>query len=275
MTYKQIKWLILLIPTITIGIWEFSRHTFFLPYISMELGNWLSPLIVFLVTMIFLLKLFNLLEKMQEELKQEKAYKAALEEREKIARELHDGIAQSLFLLSVKMDRLKKAARLEDNEAYQKIEKTLHHVNQDVRQAITNLRHAPEPHMLPWEQLLNELIQSVKEENDLHVTTYWELHENDLTAKEKIELYACLKEALMNITKHAHASRIWIDARMTETGFICQVKDDGIGFYEETSKAARYGLQIMRDRTEEMGWALTFNRRNGQTIVEIKKENAS
>lgn len=43
MTYKQIKRLILILPTITIGVWEYVRHQFLLPYISMEAGNWLTP----------------------------------------------------------------------------------------------------------------------------------------------------------------------------------------------------------------------------------------
>ncbi|MEX2103784.1 MAG: sensor histidine kinase, partial [Bacilli bacterium] len=57
MSYRQIKWLILIIPTLTIGLWEYVRHQFLLPYISMELGNWLAPVIVFVVTITFLLKL--------------------------------------------------------------------------------------------------------------------------------------------------------------------------------------------------------------------------
>ncbi|WP_269431669.1 hypothetical protein [Bacillus sp. JCM 19034] len=42
MTYKQIKWLILLIPTLTSAAWEYVRHEYLLPYISMEVGNLLS-----------------------------------------------------------------------------------------------------------------------------------------------------------------------------------------------------------------------------------------
>jgi len=100
-SYKQIKWLILIIPTLTIGLWEYVRHEFLLPYISMELGNVLAPIIVFLVTILFLTQLFDILERNQKELERAKALQAALEEREKIARELHDGIAQSLFLINV------------------------------------------------------------------------------------------------------------------------------------------------------------------------------
>jgi two-component system nitrate/nitrite sensor histidine kinase NarQ len=69
MSYKQIKWLILIIPAVVSGLWEYVRHRFLLPFISMQLGNWLTPLLVFTVTIVLLLRLFAIYEKMQEELK--------------------------------------------------------------------------------------------------------------------------------------------------------------------------------------------------------------
>ena len=81
----------------------------------MEMGNFLSPILVFIVTLIFLRYLFSVLERMQEELRLEKVKKAALIEREKLARELHDGIAQSLFLLSVKTNKYGRRNQLEDD----------------------------------------------------------------------------------------------------------------------------------------------------------------
>ena len=109
--YKQIKWLILTIPTITIALWEYIRHAFLLSYISMDIGNFLSPILVFVVTLVFLRHLFSVLERIQEAVRLEKANKVALIEREKLARELHDGIAQSLFLLSVKVNKFGRKNR--------------------------------------------------------------------------------------------------------------------------------------------------------------------
>lgn len=50
MSYKWLKWLILWIPTVAIGLWEYLRHTLLLPFISMELGNLHAPVFVFLIT---------------------------------------------------------------------------------------------------------------------------------------------------------------------------------------------------------------------------------
>ncbi|WP_442435751.1 histidine kinase [Paenibacillus peoriae] len=68
----------------------------------MDLGNWLTPVLVYVVSITLLTQLFRILEKIQKELEIERSEKAVLEAREQLARELHDGIAQSLFLLSVK-----------------------------------------------------------------------------------------------------------------------------------------------------------------------------
>lgn len=58
MTYTRIKVLILLIPTVMVGIWEWVRHQFLMQYISMDTGNYLTPVLVFMFSIILLLPLF-------------------------------------------------------------------------------------------------------------------------------------------------------------------------------------------------------------------------
>jgi len=108
MSYRQLKWMILIVPTLLIGIWEYVRHQFLMPYLSMDTGNYLTPVLLFMISVTLQYKWFRKLESMQEELQKERSLKASWEEREQLARELHDGIAQSLFLLSVKVDRAEK-----------------------------------------------------------------------------------------------------------------------------------------------------------------------
>ncbi len=273
MKYKQIKWLILITPTITIALWEYVRHEFLLPYISMDMGNYLSPILVFIVTLVFLRHLFSMLERIQEELRVEKTKKAALEEREKLARELHDGIAQSLFLLSVKTKKFIKKNQLEYDPDLQKIEQTLQHVHEDTRQAITNLRYIPNNEALSWTETINQFVSKIKDDHIVDVHLDWSLNENILSPKEKVELFACIKEAVMNVIKHAKTNQIWIHARETDHGWICQVIDQGIGFTDQRLESNKsYGLDILKNRARDMEWEYTLKRIDNETIMTLMKE---
>ncbi|MFH5185400.1 sensor histidine kinase [Paenibacillus sp. TAB 01] len=279
--YKNLKGLILIIPTLTIGLWEYIRHAFLLPYISMELGNWLAPLIVYFVTMTLLRKLFALMEQLQDELQQEKAAKAVLEEREKLAKELHDGIAQSLFLLSVQVDKLasgsvsagRNAASI--TEVYPSLRKTVQEVNEYVRQAIANLRYPVSPETAPWQSSLNHLIEDFSRNTEIPVKTNWNLEEQKLTLKEKVELYSTIREALLNVYKHANASQIWLrSSNHGKNGWYCAIEDDGDGFQSEPSESqssSGLGIIIIQERARNLEWHVNIERRKTRTILEIWK----
>ncbi|MGE7977381.1 sensor histidine kinase [Psychrobacillus sp. NPDC093200] len=274
MKYKQIKWLILILPTVTITLWEYIRHAFLLPYISMELGNILSPVLVFVVTLIFLRHLFSILERYQEELRWEKSEKSILIEREKLARELHDGIAQSLFLLSVKMNKFERKKSLEQEVDFQKIKQTLQHVHEDTRQAIKNLQYLPNEDVFSWTDTIYQYVSELKKNHLLDVKFEWGIDEETLSTKEKIELFACIKEAVVNVIKHAKTNQIWILSKETEDGWICKVKDQGIGFTNDNVHFNEgYGIRIIKDRARDMEWEFSMKRIDNETVIELKKEN--
>jgi len=280
MTYKQIKWLILIIPTLTIGAWEYVRHEFLLPYISMELGNWLAPLIVLMVSLLFLTKLFRMIEHNQEELNRAKALQAVMEEREKIARELHDGIAQSLFLLSVKADRLERLQPSDPDDParrlYGELRKTIRELNDYVRQAIANLRQPPAPRPAPWTDLVRGFVTQFRDETGMEVHFRWDIREERLAPKEKVELFSSIREALLNIQKHARARTVWVEGGEEAEGWYCFIADDGVGFAADPFLAPdRYGLKIMRERAKEMGWDLRFRRHDGKTVLQLRKGGAA
>jgi two-component system, NarL family, nitrate/nitrite sensor histidine kinase NarQ len=272
--YTQIKWLILILPTVTIAAWEYIRHEFLLSYISMEMGNVLAPLLVFIVTLVFLRHLFTILERIQEELRWEKTKQAALIEREKLARELHDGIAQSLFLLSVKMNKFGRKNQLEKDPDFQKIMQTLQHVHEDTRQAITNLKYLPNEEVFSWTETIYQYVTELKNQHLVDIHLEWGIREDTLSTKEKVELFACIKEAVINVIKHAKTNQIWIISKELSSGWSCQIKDEGIGFTDETLQTSKgYGLQIIKGRAKDMDWEFSLKRNNHETIIELKKES--
>ncbi|MNC20629.1 Sensor histidine kinase LiaS [compost metagenome] len=276
MTYKQIKWMILLIPTFTVGVWEYIRHQFLLPYISMELGNLLTPLIVYLVSMTLLNKMFRMLDHIQKELEVERNATTVLEAREQLAKKLHDGIAQSLFLLSVKVDRLEEHVVDKDRhlQDVQQIRKTVHEVNRYVRQAIADLKYESmeDKSILSHESMESKLKKMVVD-TPVQFSVDWSIPDSMLSPKEKVELLACVREAVVNIEKHSGATHGWIVGEGDPHRLKVMIKDDGQGFVDNPFMfKGRFGLNIMKERAEEMNWKMEFRRDHLYTAVELMKE---
>jgi signal transduction histidine kinase len=278
MSYKWLKWLILWIPTVAIGLWEYLRHTLLLPFISMDLGNLLAPVFVFIISLTLLRALFAKLEQTQETLQKERIVKAALEEREQLARELHDGISQSLFMLSVKLDKLERAQSASDaQQTTDQIRRTVRHVYDDVRQSIANLHDSPLPADMSWMQSIHHLTAEMEQTSGVHTKVEWHVQEGLLSYKQKVELLAIMREALMNIQKHAKAKHILIQGEgdrrsdRTQNVFRCSIVDDGIGAAQEKLHGkGQYGVKMMQDRAAAMGWTMTVQQAKPQgTIVEI------
>ena len=277
MARRNIRWFILWIPTLTVGLWEYLRHTLLLPYLSMELGNFLTPFILLAVMLTFVRALFRKLEESEEALRREKEAKAALEERERLAQQLHDGIAQSLFLLAVKLDRLEQAADAADSAAVRELagqlRGTVRVMHDDVRQAIASLRQPPSPAEAAWVAPIRELLRETVELTEAEASFRWEIPDDALTAKEKVELHACLREALLNVRKHARATRVTVTGEIAEDGgFRCAVTDNGAGFEGDPLELKdRFGLRMIRERAEKMGWTFGLSRRGGETVLELAK----
>ncbi|WP_138752603.1 sensor histidine kinase [Paenibacillus sinopodophylli] len=277
MSYKWLKWLILWIPTVAIGLWEYLRHALLLPFISMELGNVLAPVFVFVITLTLLRALFSKLESMQESLQREQVVKAAFEEREQLARELHDGISQSLFMLSVKLDKLGRAKTMDDTqETTEQIRRTVRHVYDDVRQSIANLQDSPIPVDLSWMQSIHHLTAEMEQSCGIQTKVEWHLQEGSLSHKQKVELLAIMREALMNVQKHAKAEHILIrcesepQADRKQAEFQCSIADDGGGTTEEMLYGnGKYGVRMMQERADAMGWRLLVKetKPHGTTVL--------
>lgn len=282
MSYKWLKRLILWIPTVTIGLWEYVRHAILLPYVSMELGNVLAPVLVFVVTLTLLRSLFARLEQTRESLHRERVAKAAFEEREQLARELHDGISQSLFMLSVKLDRLERETSDPKAQATtQEIKSTVRRVYDDVRQQVESLHHTPLPAKQPWLQSIHHLTAEMEQTSSIQTTVEWNVKEDAFTPKQKVELLAIMREALMNVQKHARAGRVVVrGGELPQSGiadgsaaaFYCEIEDNGIGASSALlDKQGTYGLKMMRARAEAMRWSLDVSQASPQgTIVTIR-----
>ncbi|NQX43745.1 two-component sensor histidine kinase [Paenibacillus tritici] len=279
MTYTRIKVLILLIPTVMVGIWEWVRHQFLMSYISMDTGNYLTPVLVFMFSIILLLPLFRIMERNQRELEQERAATGAMEAREALAKELHDGMAQSLFLLSVRIDRLEQSRKdgSVSADSVDQIKKTVHEVNRYVRQAIANLKvPVSGEESFSLERSIKEQLAGIAGEVMIEVSLDWHLEEQALTAAEQAELLSCIREAIINVRKHTRAGRVSVSGQGNELHWTVTIADNGAGIQHDDPFAVigSYGLQIMRERSRSMGWRLDIQSGSDGTTVEIAKGGA-
>ncbi|NIK66807.1 histidine kinase [Paenibacillus sp. BK720] len=274
MSYKSLKFLILWIPTIVVGLWEYVRHVFLLPYISMELGNFLAPALVFLFTLTLLRGLFGKLEQTQEALQRERVSKASFEQREQLARELHDGISQSLFLLSVKLDKLEHMGLSDDaRETTVQIRQTVKHVYEDVRQSIASLQSPAVVVDDSWLNAIHGAVNDLLQNSGVRAKLDWQLPEGALSNKQLVELQSIIREALMNVRKYAQATEVEVISRQQgEEDFVCEIKDNGVGADPGLIEAKdRYGIRMMRDRAEQMGWLFDIRSAAGAgTTVRIQ-----
>ncbi|WP_231574876.1 histidine kinase [Paenibacillus sp. FSL R7-0273] len=268
--------MILLIPTLMVGIWEFVRHQFLMPYISMDMGNYLTPVLVFVFSIILLLPLFRIMERNRQELEEKRAATTAMEAREGLAKELHDGMAQSLFLLSVRIDRLEQNQQkgTVSAEHVDQLKKTVHEVNRYVRQAIASLKvPVSGEEEFSLERSVQEQLKRIAGEVMIEVALDWQLQADALTSKEQAELLSCIREAVINVRKHTRAGMVKITGTGDKQRWKVSVADNGGGIVhmDPFQVNGSYGLQIMRERTESMGWQLGLISGPEGTAVEIVK----
>lgn len=262
MTYRTFYWLTALLPAIIIGGFEFIRHDFLLPYLSMERGNVYITILTLILSFLFADWMFRTIEKMNAKLVEEQARRAVYEERERLARELHDGIAQSLFFLNVKL----KQGQLDDARI------AVSAIDNHVRQAIFNLRALPEEGSL--EQRLEKWLAQWSALSGVDVTTELHIKETFFSSAQEVQLFGIIQEAFANIRKHAQARHAWIRLTTQEPRqWELAIEDDGVGISAESAEAKKYGLAMMRDRARQMPATLEIKRRDaGGTIITLTSQ---
>ena len=180
-------------------------------------------------------------------------YRAILGERTRLSREIHDGLAQTLAFLKIEIGRAEsllaqgksgQAARILKDSS-----RTIGDAYLDARQAIENLRRAPDDHLETW---LNQAALDFEELSGLPVDVDLRLT-HDFPASVQAQLIRIVQEAFTNVRKHAQAGRVRLAAWEDGGDTVIEVADNGRGFDPPDVTAARFGLRGMRERAESVG----------------------
>ena len=183
-------------------------------------------------------------------------FNAIISERTRLAREIHDGLAQTLGFLKLQAAQMENFLGTQDIERLQErlatTYKVLSDAYKDVRQAIDGLRISPNgAGMSAW---LRETCLEFEENTGLPV----DLDESSIGVQLPLEVQAqvirIVQEALSNIRKHSSATRAWVICQQTGSGFTIEIGDNGYGFSpQDIPGVSQYGLQGMRERSELIG----------------------
>jgi signal transduction histidine kinase len=190
--------------------------------------------------------------------------RAVAEERARVAREIHDGLAQYLFAVSTHASMLESGAPLD--QTLPKLKEAAAAAQQEARFAVLALSSASGT--APFDAALRRYVEFLTADGALEVDV--EIDPSILLAPdEQIEVFRIVQEGLANVRKHAGARRaeVWIGQRLGRR--IVRVRDDGVGFDGEGAPAGQ-GLKNMRLRAETIDGGFSLRSRPGRgTALEV------
>ena len=176
---------------------------------------------------------------------------AVIAERNRLARELHDAVTQTLFAASLIAEVLPDLWEMDEAEAHRSTDE----LRQLTRGALAEMRTllfelrpaALQQARLP--DLLKQLSEAVMGRRCLPICL--ELSGDcEIPCDVKVEIYRIAQESLNNIVKYARATRVEINVRLEDDQVHMEIKDNGIGFDPTSVKPTSLGLRIMRERSE-------------------------
>ncbi|WP_444685758.1 sensor histidine kinase [Alkalicoccus luteus] len=199
-----------------------------------------------------------------------------LEERNRIAREIHDGIAQSVAGAVLKLEAANKHFGQAPQTGHKLVEEVLPELREslkEIRESIFSLR--PDP--LESRETADVVREEVKKANErfpeLDMQFEGETCTFSLTPHEKKAVYHILREALQNAGKHSRARTVHIRLRERRAGLELTIKDDGSGFslseaLVKSGSGRHFGISQMHEEAERAGGRLELisEKEEGTTI---------
>jgi signal transduction histidine kinase len=177
------------------------------------------------------------------------------EERQRLAREIHDGIAQEVASLGYVVDEISSMTNDADVvEPLKQLRSELSRVVTELRLSIFDLR-AEVGTGAGLGSALSDYVRKVGAQSSLTVHLTLDEAPTRLTPAIETELFRIAQEAITNARKHSDAENLWVDCRVYPPHAFIQVRDDGRGV--GSSRADSYGLRIMQERAERIEGQLT------------------
>ena len=200
---------------------------------------------------------------------------AVVEERSRLARDLHDAVTQTLFSASLIAEVLPRIWERNPEEGRRRLDE-LRELTRGALAEMRTLLLELRPSALvdaALSDLLRQLAESITGRARVPVTVEVE-GECTLPPEAKVALYRIAQEALNNVAKHAGASQATVSLQRQPGQVTLRISDDGRGFDPESVPPESLGLGIMRERAEAIGAALNIDSEvgHGTQVVVVWKD---
>jgi len=226
---------------------------------------------VYLIVLAYIFGFLSEFEKKQNEkllaLSKTASEVATLVERRRVAQDLHDGLLQSLATHILRLETCRKQLLGSPGE----LDRELHSIEDDTRTVMTGIRQFLAG-KAPQSFLSGTLFEKLKQDlrflqEGLGLDVILETVPEDFEFTEEVEkdIYYVLREALMNIARHAHASHVNLTLKQTETAITGSLRDNGIGFDPARGgNGPGLGLSSMKERMKRIGGELELKSSPGK-----------
>jgi len=200
-------------------------------------------------------------------LERENLQASLLHERQTMAGEIHDSLAQSLAFVRMRMPLLKDAVAQQDTRRAQRycgdIDEELGAANRRMRELITHSRAGMDAHGL--RRALEQVAASFFDRTGITLDFDCRVDDFRLSADREVEVFHIVQEALANVRKHSGAKHARLRVARRGGELVLEVDDDGAGFPAvgaggRLGARSSFGLKIMKERAESIGARISFGR---------------
>jgi signal transduction histidine kinase len=286
MTHRRLlllKWLMVFIPPITVTV----GHTLLMLAHSVRHGTVTGiperaetvlvtsfvTLLALVISYLFVETLFRILQRLQAQAVAREqdilTMNAVMQERERLSRELHDGAAQLVAHLLLRLDTIKELVETNRPQAataeLERLRGVADEIYEDIGESIAGLRTNVAEHGLV--QALQDYADQFEERHQIPVSLRTDDLADQFPPMAALQVFRLIQEALTNVRKHAAAHEATVTLRSDGSGHLeVVIIDDGRGFIpgpQENGNVRPLGLTSMRERVEALGGTFQVQSQSG------------
>jgi signal transduction histidine kinase len=269
----HLRWAATILPALAVFAYESFRHGYLENHFGLDdaYGNLLTGVVALGFSFLFAHIVFRYVAEIQHDAVERTRAAAALDsmidERERLSRELHDGLAQVISYLLVRLDTVRNlvedgrtGAAVAELEA---LRSAVDNLNVDVRESIAGLRSRVVERGLV--EALHDYLDEFEERYGIHTELRLDGPRTATSPNADLQLFRVVQEALTNVRKHASANEVRVGVACGEEGLEIVVADNGTGFEVPGTPSDRaFGMMSMRERAASLGGSCTFTSKPGR-----------